>query len=273
MRSLLYLVVLGVAVSASAIDPINHGLVVPQASSNQILIPAAGTVPGSGGTFFRSEINILNYGTTDATLQLRWFPRPGEGTSFISTITLPAARGIGSDDFVGSVLGHSGLGAILISAVTSTGTVDAGARIYATARIWTPQPGTPNGTTSQTFNVIPLSAVNGQRAIIVGLRRDAQFRLNVGIVNLDSLNEQSFQITVGGASAPAELTSFSVPANGMQQVSLPGPAQTGLQIIVENVTTAVPRTNAWVAYGSSVDNVTGDSWSEVGFTPAGASSP
>ncbi len=273
MRRLLFVALLGVALSASAIEPVNHGLVVPQASSNQILIPAAGSVPGSGGTFFRSDINILNYGATDATLQLRWYPRPGEGNSFVTAITLPAGRGLGSDDFVAQVLGHTGLGAILISAVTSTGAVDPGARIYAAARIWTPQPGVPNGTTSQTFNVVPLSAVNGQRSILVGLRRDAQYRLNLGIVNLDPVNEQAFQITVGGASAPSELTSFTVAANGMQQVSLPGASQAGLQIIVENVTTAVPRSNAWIAYGSSVDNVTGDSWSEVGFVPAGSSVP
>lgn len=267
MRRLLFLAVLGVAVSASAIDPINHGLVVPQASSNQILIPAAGSLPGDGGTFFRSEINILNYGGTSANLQLRWYPRPAQGNSFVATITLPAGQGIGSDDFVASVLNHSGLGAILISAVTSTGALDTSARIYATSRIWTQQPGNPNGTTSQTFNVIPLSAVNSVRSIIVGLRRDAQYRLNVGIVNLDPVNEQVFQITVGGASGAPEQVSLTVAANGMQQINLPGPAQAGLQIIVENVTTATIQSRAWVAYASSVDNVTGDSWSEIGFTP------
>lgn len=266
MRRFLFLVVLALTATASAIDPTTNNLMLPQSSSPQILIPAAGSVQGAEGTFFRSEINILNYGTTDATLQLRWYPRPGEGTSEVIQVALPAGRGIASDDFVTQILGRTGLGAILISAVNSTG-VDTGARIYATSRIWTPQANNPAGTMSQTFNVIPLSAINSQRLAIVGARRNAQYRLNVGIVNLDPDNEQMFQITVGG-TAPSEVTPLSVPPRSMQQINLPGAAQTGLQVIVENVTPVATRRNQWIAYGSSVDNVTGDSWSLLGFSPA-----
>jgi hypothetical protein len=266
MRRVLFLVVLGLAATASAIDPTTNNLMLPQSSSPQILIPAAGSVEGSGGTFFRSEINVLNYGSTDATLQFRWYPRPGEGSSVVTQVLLPAGRGMGSDDFVANILGRSGLGAILISAVNTVG-VDPGARIYATSRIWTPQPGNPTGTMSQTFNVIPLSGVNSQLLALVGLRRDAQYRLNVGVVNLDTVNEQTFQIRVGG-TAPTETTALTVPARSMDQINLPGAAQTGLQVHVENVTPVATRTSAWIAYGSSVDNVTGDSWSVIGFTPA-----
>jgi hypothetical protein len=234
-------------------------------SSPQILIPAAGNVAGAEGTFFRSEINILNYGTTDATLQLRWFPRPGEGESVVTQMTLPAGSGIGNEDFVGTVLGRTGLGSILISAVTATG-IDTNARIFASARIWTPQANNPAGTNSQSFNVIPLTAINSQRLALVGLRRGTQYRLNVGIVNLDPVNEQSFQITVG-PRVPTEVTPLAVPARSMQQINLPGGTQPGLQVHVENVTPSATRTNAWIAYGSSVDNVTGDSWSVLGFTP------
>jgi hypothetical protein len=60
----------------------------------------------------------------------------------------------------------------------------------------------------------------------------------------------------------------------MQQVSAPGPAWNNIQILVENITDPVARTTRWTAYASSVDNVTGDSWSMVGFTaPVPAATP
>jgi len=266
MRRLFFLAVLGVAMTVSAIDQTTNNLIVPQSSSPQIVIPAAGSVQGAEGTFFRSEINILNYGSTAATLEFHWYPRPGEGVSGFTQTTLPAGSGIGSEDFVSQILGRQGLGAILIRAVNATG-VDTTARIYASARIWTPQANNPAGTNSQTFNVIPLSAINSQRLALVGLRRGTQYRLNVGIVNLDPVNEQTFQITVG-PRVPTEVTPLTVPAQRMQQINLPGDTQPGLQVHVENVTPSATRTNAWMAYGSSVDNVTGDSWSVMGFTPA-----
>ena len=267
MKRFLSLVLLGIAATASAVDQTSNNVVLRVSSAPQILIPAAGAIEGANGTFFRSEVNILNYGSTDANLEMRWIPRPGEGTSAVTIATLPAGRGLGASDFVTNVLGRSGLGSVIITALGPGGTVDTNARLYVSARIWTNQPGT-GGTTSQSFNTLPLNSISSERLAIIGLRRDAQFRLNVGIVNLDATREQQFNITVGGASAPSEATPLTVPALTMQQVGVAGAAQTGLQIIVENVTPLATRSNQWIAYGSSVDNVTGDSWSMLGFTPS-----
>jgi hypothetical protein len=102
--------------------------------------------------------------------------------------------------------------------------------------------------------------------IILGQRRDDRFRTNLGIVNLDP-NEQIFQINVQ-ADARTELINLTVPGLSMQQIGLIGSAAANLQIGVQNVSPGF-RTSNWLAYGSSVDNVTGDSWSSLGYIAPG----
>jgi hypothetical protein len=56
----------------------------------------------------------------------------------------------------------------------------------------------------------------------------------------------------------------TVPPFAMQQVSAQNFKATALQIRVTPKSAISPT--QWVAYGSSVDNVTGDSWSSIGMT-------
>ena len=62
-----------------------------------------------------------------------------------------------------------------------------------------------------------------------------------------------------GATVDAQVT---VQPNSMAQVSLGSGISPTQEILIQNVTT-VGRTNSWLAYGSTVDNVTGDAWSEL----------
>ena len=243
--------------------PVSANLVQPLGSANQIVIPAAGSTPGANGTFFRSEVTILNYRDQDQALQFLWIPQGGSAAA--TSVSIRARSGVASPDFVAEVLGRTGLGSVVISAVLpGTNTLDPGAQIYATARIWTPQPGT-QGTTSQTFSTIPVQSLNTVHQAMVGIRRDAQYRLNVGIVNLDSVNVQTFTITLAGALGQTEVVTISVNPLSMQQIPMTGPVLANPQLLVENVTAAATRSNRWTTYASSIDNVTGDSWSVVGF--------
>jgi hypothetical protein len=241
-------------------------LVVPLGSAAQILLPAAGSVQGANGTFFRSDVNVLNYSSHDQTIELRWLPQfvTGNGIS-PKRLTISAFSGINSEDFVASVMQQSGLGSILITGISVEGVPDSTAVLYATSRIWSNQPGVSNGTVSQTFSAIPASSIHNTRLSILGLRRDDRYRLNVGVVNLDSVNEQRFQIVVRGTNVSAgEVTFVTVPPLSMVQSSFVGPALDNLQIAIDNVS-ASARSNTWTAYGSSVDNTTGDGWSEIGY--------
>lgn len=241
-----------------------NNVVTVRGGAPQLLIPAAGHVPGANGTLFRSEINIVNYTDHTQRVQLRWLPQIG-GNFPLVTININALSGVGAEDFVPAVMNiPSGFGAILVTGVTSTDAIDPGARLVATDRIWTFQPGT-DGTVSQTFDVLQTNDINNVTGSvsILGLRRDNQFRLNVGIVNL-AATSQVFAI----ATSAQDTLMVTVPAMSSQQVAVGGAATaSNLQIVVSNVTSG-NRSVQWVAYGSSVDNITGDSWSMMGYVPS-----
>src|SRR5207253_5433515 len=116
--------------------------------------------------------------------------------------------------------------------------------LVATDRIWTFQPGT-DGTVSQTFDVLQASDINTvtNNVSILGLRRDNQYRLNVGIVNL-AATAQVFVITTSAQDSMM----VTVPALSSQQVGVGGAAgAANLQIIVSNVTAGSSRSVQWVA--------------------------
>ena len=240
-------------------------VVLPLSSAPQLLIPAAGSTPGANGTFFKSDITIVNVATHDQDISLQWLP---QGTSATSTmlIHIAAQSALRSSDFVREILAQQGLGAIVVTAVTGNGTTpDTTGALYVSSRIWTPEPGT-GGTTSQSLPAVPVNAVKTQIAALFaagGADHPSSDRSNVGIVNLDPINAQTFQILLpsipGGATISSQVT---IPPNSMQQVSVGNGLSPTQQILIQNITT-VGRTNSWLAYGSTIDNVTGDAWSEL----------
>jgi hypothetical protein len=76
--------------------------------------------------------------------------------------------------------------------------------------------------------------------------------------------DRTFDIlqTTDDPSNPVNTTTVVVPAMSMVQAPLPALASAALQIAVQP---RVVNPTLWMAYGSSVDNVTGDSWSSLGF--------
>ena len=230
----------------------------------ELLIPGAGSVQGANGTFFHSDITVINYRNQSQRVRFLWMPA-GQTAADPIFATIPANSGIISEDFVASVLGKSGLGAILISGYDSEQDVaDPGALLYATERIWTPQPGT-TGTTSQTFPAVVTAEINQSGGTILGQRMDNRYRTNVGIVNLDQLNSHQFNIiqSTDDPSNPTVISTVTVLPRSLTQVPLPFGITNALQIFIQPQPNVDPR--MWVAYGSSVDNVTGDSWSSLAF--------
>ena len=99
------------------------GVVQPLQSAPQLLIPAAGSTPGVNGTFWRSDIAIANFNDRQQLVRLQWLPQ-GASSTFSKTITLEHLSFVRSNDFVTEILNQSGLGAILVSGVTSAGDPD-----------------------------------------------------------------------------------------------------------------------------------------------------
>jgi len=230
-------------------------------SAPQLLIPVAGSTPGANGTFFKSDITLGNFAAHPETVRLQWLPQWVSST-FSTTTTLEALSFIRSSDFVHDYLGQSGLGAILVTGITSSGDVDPNASLYVASRIWSPQPGT-GGTTSQTLPAIPTNAINTTDAGLFPLGgQGSNFRTNVGLVNIDPINQQTFDLVFTQTIIPFSIT-VTVPPMSMQQGALGSSSFFGPEILIQNRTAAATRSNLWVAYGSTVDNITGDAWSEM----------
>ena len=264
MKSSLIIIIIFCATALSAAQIHNNSVVLPLTAAPQLLIPIAGSTPGANGTFFRSDIAMFNFASHDQMVKLRWLPGSG-GTSATSTIAIKAQSGIRSADFVASILGQSGLGSILVTGVNSDGTADVTARLYVSSRVWTREPGT-DGTTSQSLPAIPTSAVNMQAAALFaagGADNPANYRVNVGIVNLDPNNMQTFVVSLPTTSGSTSLFIVTVPAMSMQHIGLGSGVSSTQQINIQNVTGGTAQSNSWIAYGSTVDNITGDAWSEL----------
>jgi hypothetical protein len=260
VKSLSMIVTTFLATAAFSQQLQNNNVVQPLSSAPQLLIPAAGSTPGANGTFFKSDITLGNFRPQSQTVRLQWLPQ-GVSSTFSTTITLGSLSFIRSGDFVHDYLGQSGLGAILVTGITTSGDADPNASLYVASRIWSPQPGT-GGTTSQTLPAIPTSAINTTDAALFSLGGQGSFRTNVGFVNIDPINEQTFNLVFTQSIIPFSIP-VTVPPMSMQQASLGSSSFFGPELLIQNGTAPARRSNLWVAYGSTVDNITGDAWSEL----------
>jgi hypothetical protein len=241
---------------------VNAQVVATRGPVPQLLIPAAGAQAGNNGTFFRSDITLINYRSADQRVRLQWLPQGSSGVGMAPVdITISASSGIASEDFVTTVMQQSGLGAILVTGIDSNGVADPSALLVATSRIWTPAAG--GGTQSQSLPSVAVADIASTNVSILGERRDSRYRTNAGIVNL-SQTTQTFQVTVLGTFG-TETHQQDVPAMSMALFGITGASSTTpLQIAVQNIG-APPRSSLFIAYASSVDNITGDAWTALGF--------
>lgn len=230
------------------------------ASAQQFLLPAAGSIQGANGTFFRSDVAIWNFRAEPQKLVLRWMPQGVTGLGIPPVeITIPAYSGIQDPDFAANVMHQQGtLGAIYIQAVRADGTLDPNSRLSIQSRIYTPQPDT-RGYSSQSFDAIRVTQIAGENRVITNQRNDFRYRLNVGIVNLDQTSGHTWQLVSDNATTPVFVPPFS-----MHQVSVPRFDNDTTVPLVRIIGNGGGQTT-WVAYGSSVDNTSGDGWTSLAY--------
>lgn len=228
-----------------------------ESSDFSFIFPIAGNVQGNFGTFYRTEITLINYLDTPQVIGVGWLAAGQDNTDEEFTyIELEEGSWTSYADFVGGELGKTGLGAILVVAFDGeTGEIDDLAEVDGTSRIWTPQPNGAGGTSSQSFpSVSVIDSLDSFTAVALGLRHGNGFRTNYGVVNLDS--EAHTWTIFGGNGGEATLT---VPPLSVVQTSVPGsfPTSNGYLVLAFE-----PNADgfSWSAYASSNDNVTGDGW-------------
>jgi hypothetical protein len=238
-------------------------------SARLLVFPAAGSVRGAGGEFFRSDVTLANFNSADQQRLIAiWLQNNVETDDPPAfEITLDENSYHSYDDFVGTVLNRENqLGSILILPIDDAGEIEfADTAIDGFSRIWTNQPNA-TGTVAQPFEAVdPTSWYVFETASVMGLRHDNQYRSNFGLVNIDDI-PLTFTVNFLGEGAQNQQT-ITVPAGGMTHRAVP--AGNYGRLVIE-VTVSNPEA-LWVAYGTSNDNITGDGWVSIGsglMTPA-----
>src|SRR3954452_1630877 len=112
-----------------------------------IFIPAAGSLQGNFGTFYKSDMMIANYRNQQQKVRVRWIPQGGSGFSTtVQYFTIPANTAINMTDAVGQYMHYSGLGSLeIVARLADDSSIDLNAKIDAFSRIYTPQPNTTLG--------------------------------------------------------------------------------------------------------------------------------
>jgi hypothetical protein len=233
--------------------------VVLEGSEAGFVLPIVGSTPASGGLFFHSETVIVNRRTVPQTIAIYYFPFGGGAancTRPARQMQMAAQTWYFWGDFVADFLQTSGLGAVIVLGVTPTGNLDSSAMLDGNSRIWTPQPGT-SGTASQNFPSISLNMPPGAQSSF-GLRADEFYRSNYGLFNYD-ITPRTFDITANGLRGQ---TSFSVSVDACSAIltGVPGGPYGSYELVVA----ARDGRALYFSFGSSADNVTGDTWSVIG---------
>jgi len=247
---------------ASHVTGVHASAITDTVSARAFIIPAAGSVAGGGGAlFFRSDVTLANYRDTAQQVLVGFWAQGTTNTlspANFKTVTLPPGQFVTVQDFVATALGLSGLGTLIF--IPSTGTdFDGSGAIDGFSRIYTKQPGS-TGTVSQPFEAVDPDTLSAQyidEAVALGLRQDASFRTNFGIVNVDPA-DHIFKVSFIGEKLQTTMT-LTVKAYGMIQQSIPA-GDYGVVSILFQVTDAGNNFVSWVGYASSTDNLTGDGW-------------
>jgi hypothetical protein len=223
---------------------------------SSFLIPIAGNTAASNGTYFRSDVVIANYRASEQRVGVGWMAAGQDNThSLLTYFTIPSNTVLAQDDFVAQVLGKTGLGGVVVFGVDAIGNNDSTARLDGFSRIWTYQPGSA-GTVSQNFDAVSLlDSIGSLTAYLVGLKQSADFRTNIGVVNLDSVAH----VWTAKSVQTGAITTISVPPYSVVQTGLAPGSASG----VGNVALTLISNGFgfwWSAYGSTVDNRTGDGW-------------
>jgi ligand-binding sensor domain-containing protein len=238
--------------------PQNAAAVIPAVA---FILPAVGTVRGSAGTIFRTDVALSNARSTAQNVTVAWLPQGNLGGSVVPMFRVHLPPSV--DDSVGTLtisdiadeLRVSGLGSMVVFAVDDKGQLDPAADIDGSARVRSPS-SCGSGSVSQSSPAIT-SLGPHRKARALGLRHESAYRTNVGIVNVGEFPRQ-FTILVNGERHSERFT-VSVAPFSLMHAAVPDANYGPISVTV----ISDERETPWAAYGSSVDNASGDSWTSV----------
>lgn len=233
----------------------------PTPTVHSITLPVVGDVVGSNGEHFQTDVTLGNLSSEAQRIRVEWYPQDVASTApRVRFATIPAFTFTTIENFVTDILMTTGLGAVRFVAVTvDDAEVDTDAAIDAFARIWTPRVDGPGTVSQSLYGVYDTQLVNSSlgvtNVVLFGLRQNEDFRTNYGIVNLGP-EERTFAVRINSGEGTV-VNNVRVPPQSMIQQAIPAGNWGDLLI---NITPQDPSSARWLAYGSTVDNQSGDAW-------------
>lgn len=239
----------------------------------QLVLPIVGRAQGGFGAFFKSGVTIMNFRADTSNnvvpqrIRVDFYAADVSNVGATPSFYTLQHYGESWEDFLAEFFtpAKSGLGSLVITAVDANGNLDGEGLLDAVTRIYTAQPPStgcpqPRGSVSQSLPAFPLEDINatGEAGFLYGLRQDADFRTNIGIVNHDTI-EHTFTVIVVPFIDNGTNTTFTVtvPPKSLRHVPLPA-GNYGPSMAVEII--ANETGFFFNAYGSTVDNGTQDGY-------------
>jgi hypothetical protein len=156
--------------------------ILPQVPSDDItFIPAAALAAGLEGSFFQTDLDLNNAGSTDITYELLWLPRGADNSSPVRSdaFSLAPGAGVRYADVLGELFGlePDQVGALAIEA--------SGADLLAMSRTYNLPSAKVAGTFGQELPGIPADRMvpSGVKRRIIFMNESADVRSNVGCQN------------------------------------------------------------------------------------------
>lgn len=221
---------------------------IAQPGTSRVVIPAVGRAPGIGGTYWRSDVTVVNVNGSATTVKWRYLPAGGNNAATAwSTLSLAAGETRVLRDVAAMFGVTSGQGALEFS-------VDGAGAPVVTSRTYTST--VDGGTYGQSID--PVTAYRSD-AYVPGLRNDAGYRSNVGFFNnSDGQNGATVRLLANGQQIATAFV--TIPAHAPVQSSLAALFPNVNLALYSNLTLHAHTDGGAIlfAYGSVVDNASGD---------------
>ena len=233
---------------------INFALMCGSAAAWEGFIPAGARGPGAAGTFFQTDIRIVNLSSQDASVSLTFLPSGSDNTAAQPVnVTVPARSSLEVNDLLGSLFElDGGVGAFRI---------ESEADLAVASRTYTPSGDAACPGTFGQFIPAMTAEEALDRSVLPGISLSPDpalgFRSNIGAVNpSDAPATASLTLRTPAGDVLGTGTLALAPFGHLQQstASLFG-AQT---VQTTGAFIEVEATSPVLAYASVVDNQSGD---------------
>jgi hypothetical protein len=218
---------------------------------NRIVVPAAAVIRGAQGSFFVTDLEVHNGGSSATTFQLWWLPRDEDNSTPATSapFEIEAGESLRFANVLQSVFGLDQVAGALLVESTST-------RLSVMSRTFNRS---PEGTFGQSLPGVPGSRLvtTGETARVLFMDENADYRSNLGLVNGTPRSITIRYELFRSSGASLGTASLTLPPWGNTQINRVFVDSQPIEAGYVDVWTETGD-GAFTCYGSVLDNRTSD---------------